>query len=92
MSKFTVKGKALNGTEFFAPKAQYSAAEFKAMFEITSLRTVGKAIYADGTLIGGHSVYHEDDGDEILINEYEYTADGVEYHFVTFRLTTNKDW
>jgi len=88
MSKFTVKGKVNADRQFFEPKATYTVAEFKAMFDIETLKFIGLSVYADGVLIGGHSGYHEDDGDTKIINEYEYTQDGVEYHFVTFWRTT----
>jgi hypothetical protein len=92
MSKFIVKGKVSANKAFFEPKAQYTVEEFKAMFDIDSLKFVGNAIYADGKLIGGHSQYHEDDGSTILINEYEYTAENTEFHFVTFRRTTVEEY
>lgn len=92
MNTFKVKGKVATTKDYFEPKATYNVAEFKAMFEIESLKFVGNAVYADGVLIGGHSDYHKDDGDTILINEYEYTAEGTEFHFVTFRRTVVEEY
>ena len=93
MSTFTVKGRnASANKDYFEPKGQYSIDEFKAMFDVQSLKFVGNAVYADGVLIGGHSQYHEDDGSTILISEYEYTAEGVEFHFVTFRRTVVEEY